>query len=173
MTDTLTPQSEPPASPTNYWRIATVICLIMLAIAAATGMSMMAQFKAQMTHMQGKLKSLPHVKYIALLQDEQHLPAQLITFDPQDGYAQIQRLNDVKEGREQSLQLWALDDSGRPLSLGVLTPKLQTAQIPVTDKILSQARKLVISVETKGGIEPDQPPRQPYLFEGLVIQKAQ
>ncbi|HOE40522.1 MAG TPA: anti-sigma factor [Rhodoferax sp.] len=174
MTDTTSSPNPAPTPPCHVtrWRVATIICLILLAIAAATGVSMMEQFKAQLIHLQTKLKSVPQVKYVAVLLDDKHLPAQLITFDPLDGYLLIQRLNDVKEGQEDSMQLWALDEQDQPLSLGVLTTKIKTAQIPVTDKILSQARGLAISVEKKGGVEAGSPPRLPYLFTGVLIRKT-
>ena len=135
-------------------------------------MSMMEQFKAQLEHAQAKLKTLPQIRYIAVLQDDKQLPGQLITFDPQDGYLQVQRLTDIKEGQEDSMQLWALDAEGRALSLGVLTPKIKTAQVRVSDKVLSQAKGLAVSVENKGGVEADRPPRLPYLFTGALIKKA-
>lgn len=165
-------QETPPPYRGNIWRIATIICLILLSVAAATGMSMMEQFKAQLEHVQAKLKTLPQVRYIAVLQDDKQQPGQLITFDPQDGYLQVQRLTDIQEGREQSLQLWALDADGRALSLGVLTPKIKTAQVHASDKILSQAKGLAVSVEIKGGVEAGSPPRLPYLFTGALIKKA-
>jgi anti-sigma-K factor RskA len=168
---TQAPSQQLPCHATR-WRIATLACLILLAIAAASGMSMLEQFKAQLSHLQTKLKSVPQIKYIAVLLDDKHMPAQLLTFDPQDGFLQVQRLNDVKEGQEDSMQLWALDDSGQALSLGVITPKIKTAQLPVSDKILSQASALAISVENKGGVEAGQLPRLPYLFTGVLIQKA-
>ena len=171
MSDTSPPSSTP--IHVSRWRIATIVCLILLALAGAPGMSMREQFKAQHTHLQGKLKNTPQIRYVAVLQDAQHLPAQLITFDPQDGFVQIQRLNDVKEGQDDSMQLWALDDAGRPLSLGVITPKIKTAQLPVPDKILSQAVGLAVSVENKGGVEDGRAPRLPYLFSGTLIRKAQ
>jgi anti-sigma-K factor RskA len=154
------------------WRLLAIFALILLSVAVATIFSMREQFSAQIEHMQLKVKSAPHIKYVAVLADEQHVPAQLVTFDTQDGFLQIQRLSDIEEGREQSMQLWALDDSGRPLSLGVLTPKLRTAQIAVTDKVLSQAVSLAVSVEQRGGIEPGKAPRQPWLYTGTLIQKA-
>ena len=132
----------------------------------------MEQFKAQLEHAQAKLKTLPQIRYIAVLQDDKQLPGQLITFDPQDGYLQVQRLTDIKEGQEDSMQLWALDAEGRALSLGVLTPKIKTAQVRVSDKVLSQAKGLAVSVENKGGVEADRPPRLPYLFTGALIKKA-
>jgi anti-sigma-K factor RskA len=173
MTETTpTTATEHPPCHATRWRIATIVCLMLLAIAAASGLSMLEQFKAQLSHLQTKLKSTSQIKYVAVLLDDKHLPAQLITFDPLDGYLLVQRLNDVKEGQEDSMQLWALDDSGRPLSLGVLTTKIKTAQLPVTDKILSQATALAISVENKGGVAADRPPRLPYLFTGALIRKA-
>jgi anti-sigma-K factor RskA len=169
-------EAEQALKPYNWslqrWRLATIVSLILLAVAAATIFSMGEQFKAQIVHMQAKLKSAPQIKYVAVLMDDKRAPAQLITFDPQDTYLQVQRLNDVMEGREDSMQLWALDDSGRPLSLGVLTPKLKTAQVKVSEKVLSEAVGLAISVEERGGVEPDHPPRLPYLYTGRLIQKA-
>jgi len=172
----MTELDQAPPPPYNWslqrWRLATIFSLILLSVAVATIFSMKEQFKAQITHMQTKLKSVPQIKYVAVLVDDKFTPAQLITFDPQDGRLQIQRLNDIKEGREDSMQLWALDDAGRPLSLGVLTPKLKTAQLPVSEKILSQAVGLAISVEERGGVESGKQPRLPYLYTGTLIQKA-
>jgi anti-sigma-K factor RskA len=154
------------------WRLATIACVILLAVAAATMVSMMEQFKAQVSHLQTKLKTTQQIKYVSVLLDDKQLPAMLLSFDLQDGYLQVQRLNDVKEGQEDSMQLWALDAEGRPLSLGVLPVKLKTAQVPVTDKILSQATGLAISVENKGGVEAGRLPRLPYLYTGALVQKA-
>ncbi|APW47297.1 anti-sigma factor [Rhodoferax antarcticus] len=172
----MTEPNQAPPPPYNWglqrWRLATIASLILLSVAVASIFSMQEQFKAQIGHMQTKLKLVSQIKYVAVLMDDKNTPAQLITYDTQDGQLQIQRLNDVEEGREQSMQLWALDDQGRPLSLGVLTPKLKTAQLPVSDKILSQATGLIISVEAKGGVEAGRQPRLPYLYTGTLIQKA-
>lgn len=173
MTDNLKTDTPKPYNwRLQRWRLATIALAILLAVAAATLVSMMEQFKAQVTHLQTQLQTLPQIKYVAVLQDDQQVPAMLLTFDPQDGYLQVQRLNDVAEGREQSMQLWALDTEERALSLGVLPPKLKTAQVPVTEKILSQATGLIISVEAKGGVESGRLPRVPHLYTGTLIQKA-
>lgn len=171
---TATASTTPPPAPCHAtrWRIATLICVILLALAGATGMSMMAQFEAQLGHLQKKLKSVAQIKYVSVLLDDQHQPAQLITFDAQDGYLLIQRLNEVKEGREDSLQLWALDEQGRPLSLGIVSPGIKTAQIRVSESILAQAKGLAISVEAKGGVDPGRGPSLPYLFTGMLIRKS-
>lgn len=175
MTDDTTPLPAAPAAapaPTAWWRAATIFCLLVMAIALATGMSMFEQFSAQIQHLQGKLQSVQQIKYLSVLQDERHAPAMLVTLDPLDKALQIQRLNEVAEGREDTMQLWALSANGQPQSLGILTRGLKTSRVPVDDSTLGEVTGLAISVENKGGVEPGQAPRLPYLFEGVWIQKA-
>ncbi|GAB4400031.1 MAG: hypothetical protein OHK0048_14610 [Rhodoferax sp.] len=167
-----TPAQPHPPCHAARWRIATIVCLILLAIAAATGASMFEQFKAQIGHLQKKLRQAPRIEWIAVLNDRQHQPAMLITYDRQDGFVQIQRLNDVVEGREDSLQLWVLDANQQPASVGVITPKLKTAQLRVEPATLMQAQALAVSVENKGGVEPTAQPTLPYLYQGRLIHKA-
>ena len=164
--------SQPVQPYTTGWRLATIICLIVLAIGAAAGVSMFEMFNAQITHLQGKLKNAPQTKYVAVLLDDKQAPGMLVTFDPQDGYLQLQRLTDIKEGPDDSMQLWATNGNGKPQSLGVLTPKIRTAQLPVTDKTLAAVTQLAISVENRGGIEPGTLPRLPYLYTGALIHKT-
>jgi len=161
-----------PACHATRWRVATLACLIVLALVWATGMSMKAQFEAQLAHLQKKLTTTAQIRYVSVMLDDTHQPAVLLTFDPQDRAVQVQRLNDITEGREDSLQLWALDDSDRPLPLGVLTAKIKTVQVPVSEGILAQAKSLAISVENKGGAQVGQAPRLPYLYTGAVVKKA-
>ena len=123
----------------GWWRAATIFCLILLAVALATGMSMFEQFKAQIQHVQGKLKDTGQVKYIAVLQDEKQAPAMLVTMALQDNALQIQRLNAVSEGREDSMQLWALSDGDPVRSLGVLATKGKTLRLPATERDLASA----------------------------------
>ena len=156
----------------GWWRAATIFCLILLAVALATGISMFEQFKAQIQHVQGKLKDTGQVKYIAVLQDEKQAPAMLVTMALQDNALQIQRLNAVSEGREDSMQLWALSDGDPVRSLGVLATKGKTLRLPATERDLASATTLAISVEDKGGAFTGNGPRLPYLFKGSVIQKA-
>ena len=133
---------------------------------------MFEQFKAQIQHVQGKLKDTGQVKYIAVLQDEKQAPAMLVTMALQDNALQIQRLNAVSEGREDSMQLWALSDGDPVRSLGVLATKGKTRRLPATERDLASATTLAISVEDKGGAFTGNGPRLPYLFKGSVIQKA-
>ena len=156
----------------GWWRAATIACLILLAVALASGMSMFEQFKAQIQHVQAKLKDTGQVKYIAVLNDDKQVPAMLVTMALQDNALQIQRLNAVTEGREDTMQLWALSEGDPVRSLGVLETKGKTLRLPATERDLASATTLAISVEDKGGAFTGKGPRLPYLFKGSVIQKA-
>lgn len=173
------PSSSPKSSGNaTAWRAATIACLVVFAILAATGMSMYEQLTAQIRHLQTKLQSTPQVKFIAVLLDEKGAPALLVTLDPQDKALQVQRLNSVVEGREDTMQIWALSSSpsaapsDKPRSLGILGSKVKTLRIPVAEKDLAGVTQLAISVENKGGVADTQGPRLPYLFQGAWVQKA-
>ena len=143
-----------------------------MAVALATGASMFEQFSAQIRHLQTQLQTRQQIRVIAVLLDAQNGPAMLVTFDPQERALQIQRLNNVAEGREDSLQLWALPPAGSPRSLGILTKGLRTGQLPVEAAALAEVSRLAVSVEDKGGATPGAGPRLPYLFSGAVVHKA-
>lgn len=170
----MTESDSPTPAPCHAgrWRAATVFCLLLLAIGAATGMSMFEQFKAQLHHLQTKLETVHQIKYVAVLLDEAKSPALLVTLDPLEAAWQVQRLNEVAEGREDTMQLWALPLNGEPRSLGVLTRGNKTLSLPLAEGDKLDAPRLAISVEAKGGVEPGVGPRLPYLFEGMLIQKA-
>src|SRR5664279_4007574 len=124
-----TTQPLAPISSSSWWRAATVVCLLVMTIAAATGVSMFEQFTAQIQHLQTKLQNIGQIKYISVLMDDQQAPALLVTQDPQDGALQIQRLNDVAEGREDSMQLWAVTPNGKARSLGVFQSSGKTLRL--------------------------------------------
>jgi anti-sigma-K factor RskA len=170
MTDTTT--TPPAPGHARWWRAATIACVLMLALGLTAGLSMFEQFKAQVAHLQAQLKTTAQIRYIAVLLDGQHAPALLVTFDPQDQALQLQRLNAVKEGREDSLQLWALPASGQPVSLGVLASASKTLRLPAGDQALVNVPQLAISVENRGGAAEGRGPRLPFLFSGAVVQKA-
>ncbi|MDO8248639.1 MAG: anti-sigma factor [Rhodoferax sp.] len=170
MNETIQPQ--PPISQGWWWRAATIVCLLLMAIATATGVSMYEQFKAQIDHLQTKLQNTAQIKYIAVLLDDSQAPAMLVTLDLQDAALQIQRLNSVAEGREDSMQLWALPANGKPRSLGVLGSAGKTLRLAASIDTLDDVPQLAISVESKGGVAQDKGPRLPYLFKGAVVQKA-
>jgi anti-sigma-K factor RskA len=163
-----------PAAPCHAgrWRAATIACLLVLLIGFTTGASMFEQFKAQLAHLQHKLESTSQIKYIAVLLDAQQAPAMLVTLDQQEGALQIQRLNSVKEGREDTLQLWSLGAGTEPRSLGVLTSSGKTLRLATGEDALQGVTQLAMSVESKGGVAQTQGPRLPYLFQGALVQKA-
>lgn len=156
------------------WRAATIACLVVFAIVAATGMSLYEQLTAQIRHLQTKLQATAQVKFIAVLLDDKDAPALLVTVDPQDKALQVQRLNSVVEGREDTMQIWALSATAgnKPRSLGILGSKVKTLRIPVLEKDLVGITQLAVSVEDKGGVADAQGPRLPYLFRGAWVQKA-
>jgi anti-sigma-K factor RskA len=135
-------------------------------------MSMFEQFKAQIQHLQGQLKNTAQVKYIAVLTDDKQTPAMLVTMALQDNALQVQRLNAVTEGREDTMQLWALSEGDPARSLGVLESKGKTLRLSATERDFASATSLAISVEDKGGVTQAKGPRLPYLFKGSVVQKA-
>ena len=156
----------------GWWRAAAVVLAILLSIAVAAGASMYEQFKAQLQHMQTQLTTVQQIKYISVLLDATGSPAMLATLDPQDHTMQLQRLNSVVEGQNDTMQMWALSDGTRPVSLGTLTSKLKTQRLNASDRDLERVTHLAISVENKGGVDPAQGPRLPYLLQGAVVQKA-
>jgi anti-sigma-K factor RskA len=170
MNDATVPR--PPISSAAWWRATTIACLVVMALASATGVSMFEQFTAQVNQLQNKLKNVAQIKFIAVLLDDKQAPALLVTLDPLDDAMQIQRLNSVTEGREDSMQLWALPAEGKPVSLGVLGSSGKTLRLPAHEKTLLDIPQLAISVENKGGVEQGSSPRLPYLFKGAVVQKA-
>lgn len=156
----------------NWWRAATIACLLVIAVATATGVSMFEQFKAQIHHLQTQLQKTAQIRYLAVLLDDSRAPAMLITLDTQEGALQIQRLNTLTEGRADIMQLWALPANGQPRSLGVLASASKTLWLPASEKALEGVGELAISVEDKGATTQRSEPSLPYLFKGAVVQRA-
>ena len=155
-----------------WWRALAIFLLLVLLLGWAASASMVEQLKAQIGHLQAKVANVPQIRHIAVLLDDQGAAAMLVTMDPQAGVLQLQRLNEVKEGREDSMQLWAVKDGQAPRSLGVIESKFKTLQLPAKEAALGGVTQLAISVENKGGVPESAGPRLPYLFQGWWIQKA-
>jgi anti-sigma-K factor RskA len=133
---------------------------------------MFEQFSAQVRDLQQKVQKSAQLQYVAVLEDDKNQPALLLTQQAGDSFLQVQRLNAVVEGGEDSMQLWLLPQSGPAHSLGVLTAKLKTLRLAASEQLLSDGARLAISVENKGGVSDRQGPRLPYLFSGTLIRKA-
>lgn len=174
MSDTTCP--TPPASPSRrvspWWRALAVALLLALLIGVAASVSMFEQLKGQIRHLQSELAQQPQVRHVAVLLDQQQQAAMLVTFDPTTAELHLQRLNAVREGRQDTMQLWALRAGQAPRSLGIITSKLTTLQMPASADALEGVTQLAISVEDKGGVPEAQGPRLPYLFSGWLVQKA-
>ena len=171
MTSTKNSSTEP-RTVSSWWRALAIFLLLVLMLGWAASSSMIVQLKSQIQHAQAKLIEVPQVRYVSVLLDDQQLPAMLITLDPKQGQLQIQRLNEVKEGREDTMQLWAIEGDKTPRSLGVIFSKYKTMQISTREADLTGATELAISVEDKGGVAPSSGPRLPYLFKGWLVQKS-
>jgi anti-sigma-K factor RskA len=157
----------------RLWRALAILCLLLLVLAAAAGVSMYEQLRAQIGRLQGEIATQPRLGHVAVLLDALQAPAMLVTHDAGTDQLQLQRLNAVAEGREDSMQLWLLQDGAAPRSLGVLTSKYRTLQWPLPGQALLGGSRLAISVEDKGGVPEARGPRLPYLFEGALVRKAQ
>jgi anti-sigma-K factor RskA len=157
----------------SWWRFVSVALMVALLVGWAASTSMYEQLKAQIGHLQAKLQVLPQVRYVSVLLDDKQQAALLITFDPTAGVLQLQRLNNVAEGPEDSMQVWALSGGSKPpRSLGLVLSRYKTLQLPAKVDELSGVTELAISVEEKGGVSDSQGPRLPYLFKGWLVQKA-
>ena len=164
--------AAPSGGPRGYWRAATIFCLLLLLLGTTAGWSMFEQFKAQVGDLQQKVQQTAQLQYVAVLLDDKGEPALLLTQVSGASDLQLQRLNAVVEGSEDSLELWALPEGGAARSLGVLSPKLKTLRLGASAQTLAAEPRLGISVEKKGGAIDGRAPRLPYLFTGTVIRKA-
>lgn len=155
-----------------WWRALAVLLMLALLIGWAASASMMTQLKAQIQHAQARLVEVPQIRQVAVLLDQQQQPAMLVTVNPRDRALLVQRLNEVKEGREDSMQLWAIAPGAAPRSLGVIESKYKTLQMPVSEEALQGATELAISAENKGGVPAGAAPSLPWLFKGWLVVKS-
>ncbi len=172
--DTTYPEAPPKPSTgvSAWWRALSIFLALVVFIGWALAASMYEQFKAQIHHIEAKLVEIPQVRNVSVLLDDAQAPAMLLTYDPKNQKLQVQRLNEVKEGREQSLHVWAIAEGDVPRLLGVLTDRYKTQQLDVPTQALERAQTLAISVENKDRGPRDGKPRQPLLFKGWLVQKA-
>ena len=173
MTDSTADSTSPARTGVHaFWRVLAVALTLVLLLAWAFGASMFEQFRAQIHHLEKRLSDVPQVREISLLLDAQQQPALLVTYDPIGKALQVQRLNDVKEGREESLHLWALSASDQPRLLGVLTNRYKTTQLDVPPEALEGANALGLSVENKDQGPQGGQPSQPWVFKGWLVKRS-
>jgi anti-sigma-K factor RskA len=176
--NTTAPQNpDSPSTPASrrvspWWRMLAVFLVLVVLIGWAASASMLEQLKAQIGHLQTKVSAVPQIRHIAVLLDAEQKPAMLVTLEPTSGVLQVQRLNEVKEGRLDAMHLWALQGAQPPRSLGVITSKFKTLQMPAPAGALDGADQLAISVENKETVTEVRQPSLPWLFRGWLVQKA-
>ena len=101
-----------------WWRVLSIALLLALLLAWAASATLFEQFKDHIQQLQHKVASVLQVHYLAVMLDAKQQPAMLLTIDRGAKVLRLQRLNEVKEGREDSMQLWALSGDRAPRSLG-------------------------------------------------------
>lgn len=164
------PSSRPGVS--SYWRAGAIALMLLLAVGMTAGVSMFEQFVAQVHDLQQKVQKTAQLQTVAVLLDDKGEPAMLVTQMAGESFLQLQRLNGLLEGREDSMQLWALNASGNAASLGVVQSTIKTPRLQISEQALTNASRLAISVESRGGVTQSQGPRLPYLFSGAWVRKA-
>lgn len=155
-----------------WWRVLAIFLLLVVLLGWAAASSLTTQLQAQISHLQTRLIQVPQIRQVSVLLDDRGQPAMLATFNPQDSALTIQRLNDVREGREDSMQVWAMTGGQAPRSLGIIESRYKTLQLPVTAKDLEGVTELGISAENKGGVPAGAGPSLPWLFRGWLVSKS-
>lgn len=173
-----TEQMPSPTSPARrpgvsaWWRALSIFLLIVILLAWAAASSMTTQLQAQIAQLQTRLIQVPQIRQVSVLLDADGRPAMLATFNPQERALTLQRLNDVKEGREDSMQVWAISGEQSPRSLGIIESRYKTLQLPVDEQSLQGVTELGVSAENKGGVPAGAGPSLPWLFRGWLVAKS-
>jgi anti-sigma-K factor RskA len=113
-------------------------------------------------------------QFVAVLTDEAATESVLVTFDAKTQKLNLKRLSSYQEGSEKSLQLWAIDNSGKgsgkPESMGVLGADT-VLRLAADTKKVTQIEKLpllAVSLEPKGGVPSEGGPTGRVLFKGQL-----
>ena len=156
------------------WRGAAAAGALATVLAVVTGFSLRDQLDIrgkQVDELSAQLKVAPKIEYVAVLVDAKSAETMLVTFDSKSQNLVLQRVGDYQEASDKSLQLWALPNSGRPRSLGVLGSD-KVLQLATAEGDVKQVPTLAISLEPKGGVPSAGGPTGPVLFKGALIQKV-
>ena len=122
--------SVPRPRTSKFWLAVSGVLTLVLLLGGAATVSLYEQMKAQLDRLQGQVANTSQIRYVAVLLDEHQLPALLVTLDPQDGLLELQRLNNMVEGREDSMQLWALGTGHPPAPSGCCKARSEPPNCP-------------------------------------------
>lgn len=127
------------------------------------------QASAEQAQLLAQLRATPEIQYVAVLADDRHAPAMLVTVDTRNQRLILKRVSGFQEAADKSLQLWAVPPAGTPRSLGVLSEG-RLLRLSAAERELQAAPALAISLEPKGGVPGDKGPTGPVLFQGALLQ---
>lgn len=131
--------------------------------------SQLLQSSLENRQLTAQLKAAPDIQYVAVLADDRHAPAMLVTVDTRNQRLVLKRVGGFQEAADKSLQLWALPPAGMPRSLGVLGAG-KLVRLTAAERELQATPALAISLEPKGGVPGDRGPTGPVLFHGALLQ---
>lgn len=139
-----------------FWRTATAVMAV-LAVVAIVGTM-------------GRWQTAPQASgvVVALLQSQQAQPAMLVNWDAAGRALIVRRLDNLPLTDQQALQLWALPEGGKPLSLGVIGHARET-RLPLA-ALPANAPALAVSVEPPGGSPNPEGPSGPVVFQGALLK---
>lgn len=173
------PGTTPAAAPGWWqslfvWRSVAAAGVVATVAAVVVGLQvnegLRAQAGAQIAELRQQLQAAPQIQYVAVLADDQSAASMLVTFDPRNNTLVLQRVGGFQEGRDKSLQLWALPPAGAPRSLGVLGQG-PLVKLTAGEADVREVPTLAISLEPLGGVPGAGGPTGPVLFKGSLIQR--
>lgn len=160
------------------WRAATFTAGLATAAAVLVGLNLqhtiarqqgqLLQASAQQAQLLAQLRTTPEIQYVAVLADDRHAPAMLVTVDTRNQRLILKRVSGFQEAADKSLQLWAVPPAGTPRSLGVLGEG-RLLRLAAAEGELQAAPALAVSLEPKGGVPGDKGPTGPVLFQGALL----
>lgn len=130
---------------------------------------LLRQASADQERLLAQLRATPEIQYVAVLADDRHAPAMLVTVDTRNQRLILKRVSGFQEATDKSLQLWAVPPAGTPRSLGVLGEG-RLLRLTAAERELQAAPALAVSLEPRGGVPGDQGPTGPVLFQGALLQ---
>jgi anti-sigma-K factor RskA len=155
----------------SRWRGAALTGALATVAALGVGLQTSRSLDAQVGQLTAQLDNVQKLQYVAVLSDEKSAASALVTFDLSKSRLTLQRVGSYEEGRDKSLQLWALPASGGPQSLGVLTGD-KVIRLTAQAEQITTIPMLAISLEPKGGVPSATGPTGPVLFKGALLKTA-
>ena len=161
------------SSSTNLWRGLTSMSVGVAAVALMVGFKLNSshtKLGQELEELGARLRATPEIQYVAVLADDKAAASMLATFDPKSKRLTLKRVGGFVAPADKSLQLWALPQTGRPTSLGVLGADAVVRLTASASDVNVPA--LAISLEPKGGVPSSAGPTGPVLFKGAVIETS-